>query len=235
MKRIWIILFGLLTALDAAADWRPVATGVDYQSEGRPPVHLFRLDPTRVYLDLLLSKDFNAQTLTASQYRSRGGALLVINGGFFDSAFQSLGLLHRRNQTIHSLRRTSWGVFLMNRDNTPGVIPSQEWHGDEADTTTLAIQAGPRLVVHGKIPNLKESVPDRRSAVGITPDGKVLIAASETLLTLRQWAEFISRFCPDALNLDGGGSTQIAAEMPNLSLQVVGMTGVPNALAVFRK
>jgi hypothetical protein len=38
--------------------------------------------------------------------------------------------------------------------------------------------------------------------------------------------------CLDALNLDGGPSTQIVAKLPGLELSLPGGWGVPNALVV---
>jgi hypothetical protein len=38
--------------------------------------------------------------------------------------------------------------------------------------------------------------------------------------------------CRDALNLDGGPSTQLVAKLPALSLSLPGGWGVPNALVV---
>jgi len=38
--------------------------------------------------------------------------------------------------------------------------------------------------------------------------------------------------CVDALNLDGGPSTQLAVKLPALKLSLLGRWGVPNALVV---
>ena len=90
------------------------------------------------------------------------------------------------------------------------------------------IREGRPAVIHRR-----ESEPHRRSAVGITADGKLLIALCETPIGIGEWAALLSREAPNALNLDGGGSSQISVKLKEFSLEVPGTTGVPNAVAVF--
>lgn len=213
------------------AGWNRVEEGLEYRREGEPAVHFFRIDPSRYRLDLLLASDYKLSALAADNYRSRSGALLVINGGFFDEAFRSLGLLYRRGQTVNPVRKAAWGIFLVGAGG-PRVIHQKEW---SSDGVTTAIQVGPRLIVDGKIQRFKEGVPSRRSAIGVTKEGWVMIALSETPLTLKEWAETLQKDCPQALNLDGGGSSQLSAAFPGLSLKVEGVTTVPNTVAVFKK
>lgn len=231
-KKARCFFLGLLmicVSLPAWADWRSLRPGLDYEKE---EAHLFRIDPKKFRIDILLASDSQAAALTADRYRERSGAVFVINGGFFDETFRSLGLLQRHGETINPLRKTNWGIFLLGgkEGREPKIILPKQWR---PDGVSMAIQVGPRLVVDGKIPSFKESTPSRRSAIGISPEGAVVIALSESPLMLREWATLLQKYCVQALNLDGGGSSQLSAKLPNFSLKVEGATGVTNAIAVF--
>ncbi len=235
MKRLfplWILHWIIPQTVEAG--WRSIEAGFDYRSVEKVGGHFFRIDPKRYRIDLLLASDYTTSALTAERYQERSNALLVINGGFFDEMFRSLGLLQRQGRIINPLRDVSWGIFLLGgKDGTePAIIHKKEWN---PENVLMAIQAGPRLVIDGKIPSFKDISPSRRSAVGITADGRVVIALAESLILLKEWAEILREDCVTALNLDGGGSSQLSVKMPGLSLKVVGLTNVPNAVAVFRK
>lgn len=231
-----LLFLALLWTVPAQAEWKSLDAGLEYQRKAEPQVHLFRIDPARYRLDILTAKDFKVDALAADGYRERSGAVLVVNGGFFDEAFRPLGLLHRRGETINPLRDTSWGVFLLSglEGSEAKIIPQSAWK-KITDPVLTALQVGPRLVVDGKVPKFKEGLPARRSAICVTSDGWVEIALSETPLLLKEWANLLQKECPQALNLDGGGSSQMAISHANLSLKVEGLTNVPNAIAVFRK
>lgn len=187
-------------------------------------------------MGLLLASDYGTSPMTVRQYHERSGVLLVINGGFFDEFYRSLGLLVRQGRLLNPLRETSWGIFLLKeKGKEASIISHRDWKSADLPSTMLAIQVGPRLVIDGKIPSFIESGPTRRSAVGMTRQGMVMIALTEGGLSLREWAELLAQECPWALNLDGGGSSQIAVKTGSFSLNVEGLTAVPNAIGVFGK
>ncbi len=226
-------LLSLSTSLHAA--WKTIGPGMEYRRTADPMIHSFRIDPKKQGLDLLVASGFGNPAMSAEDYRDKSGAALVINGGFFDERFHSLGLLHRKGKTINPLRNASWGIFLLNGKDGAKIIPQQDWEREDPSSVVLALEVGPRLVVDGRIQSFKEGVPSRRSAVGITRSGWIEIALSESPISLKDWATFLQKDCLQALNLDGGGSSQISVSLPRLSLKVEGLTNVPNALAVFGK
>jgi uncharacterized protein YigE (DUF2233 family) len=231
MRRLALILsLFLLLVFPARAfpDWRTLEPGLEYESRPTFSAHIFRIDPKKFRVDLLLARDFGGTALTADSYRRRSGAVLAINGGFFDAGFRSLGLLHRRGQTLQPLREVSWGVFAVSAQGTR-ILSRTDWNPAGVET---ALQVGPRLVVDGAVQKFKEAEPSRRSGVCLTPEGKLEIAVAEKPILLSEWAAFLQKDCPNALNLDGGGSTQISAKVSDWSLTVEGLTTVPNALAV---
>jgi uncharacterized protein YigE (DUF2233 family) len=94
-----------------------------------------------------------------------------------------------------------------------------------------AIQCGPRLVIDGYIPDFYPEI-SARSGIGIDPSGRIVLAVTEQgELTLRQFALALKAFgCVDALNLDGGPSTQLFLKAGKTLLDVPGGYGVPTAL-----
>jgi uncharacterized protein YigE (DUF2233 family) len=102
----------------------------------------------------------------------------------------------------------------------------------------VVVQGTPRLVVGGRVEHLKEQVA-RRTAV--CTDGKRLTLVVTTALEFNAFAQFLAAplesggaGCSDALNLDGGPSTQLAARLGDLKLDEPGQP-VPNALALIPK
>lgn len=199
---------------------------------GETRIHFFRLDPRKVRLNLLFASDFQAAALPAKRYREKSGASFVVNGGFFDETLTSLGLLVRRGETVNPLRNADWGIFQM-KAGLPSIIHRRQWNPDGVET---AVQAGPRLVIDGRTPSFKpEPEPHRRTALGITPDGWLLVALCDTPIEIRPWAEALQKEAVAALNLDGGGSSQLSMSLKGFVLELPGTANVPNAVAVFGK
>lgn len=226
---------GILYALSlGAVEWKGLESGLEYRRSDNGHAYFFRIDPRKFRFNILLASDFRASVMTSDMYREKNGAVLVINGGFFDEYYKSLGLLMRQGKIENPLRQTSWGVFSLGgkTGHEPLIQATRDWRPEGAQ---LAIQVGPRLLVDGKIPHFKETIASRRSAIGITGDGFVEIAISDTPVTLQEWAEEMQKDCVQAMNLDGGGSSQLSVAHPALSFNIVGATGVPNAVAVLRR
>src|SRR5438105_15501300 len=103
----------------------------------------------------------------------------------------------------------------------------------------LALQSGPRLLIRGLIPKLK---PDRanRSAICITTNQELILLATEYLeLTTFELASLIGQpsddnglDCYDALNLDGGSSTSLYANMNNFNLNIPSLVSISDAVVV---
>lgn len=223
------LLLGLFLFPQTLHAWKTLQKGFDYQ-QGGARIHLFQIDPKEYRLDLLIAADSGIQTFASKTYREKNGALLVINGGFFDENYRSLGLLVKKGKVLNPLRNSEWGVFQV-RDRISSIIHRGEWNPVKVE---MAIQVGPRLVIDGRIPSFKpEEQPHRRSAIGVTKEGKILIAIADEPIEMRKWAELIQKYSPHAMNLDGGGSSQISVRLNEFSLELIGTTGVPNAVAVF--
>lgn len=233
MKSLTVAFLLLFFPLCLSAAWRNLQPGLDYESRIEISAHVFRIDPAKFRVGLVLASDFKEPALTANEFRERSKAVLAVNGGFFAEAFRAMGLLFRNGKVLNPLRASAWGIFAVT-DKGARILHRNDWDPKGVpEAVTAALQVGPRLVVDGAVQKFKPAAPDRRSAVGITSDGKIEIAIAEKPVLMEDWAAFMKRDCPDALNLDGGGSTQIAAKISDWSLNVEGFTAVPDGLAVF--
>ncbi|HEY3377545.1 MAG TPA: phosphodiester glycosidase family protein [Armatimonadota bacterium] len=134
----------------------------------------------------------------------------AINASYFAEDLTPLGLLViDGRQTQRHFPVHVWGTFQIRRGRPELVLSTDE----VAAGVTQALECKPRLLVHGQAQHFVTQPPARRSAVGIDAQGRVLLAVTaDGRLTLEQWAACLRAplGCMDALNLDGGPSTQLA-------------------------
>lgn len=175
-------------------------------------------------------------TLEASEWLKTEKVRAVINGGYFGEDGKSLGLRVCDEEQFGRLHRANWGVFFI-QNGKAQILHTRDFAREHETLKgiTQAVQCGPRLVVNGRTTDLKPQVA-RRTAVGIQSDGKIILAISQGELSFQEWAKLWAAKdglnCPDALNMDGGGSTQLALKTPNKSLEVTGAWPVPDAIAI---
>lgn len=245
---LFICFLGQPSCSEAAPPWQKIEEGIEYlridtkqgEFSTQFTLHAFRIDPKNFRFDLVNASDYSSPKLTAREFSEKSGALLVINGSFFDESAKPLGLLVQNKKLIQTVRNTEWGVFLM-EGGKPFITHRRDFGINP--TTEMALQTGPRLVVNGTIPRLKEAIPSRRSLVAITPDNKVILAVTGSTITETQdLAQLVARKenkgglgVSYALNLDGGGSTQLYLTTSSFTYHFAGDTGVANGIAVFRK
>ncbi len=172
-----------------------------------------------------LKSDGGVQTVKELVFKH--AAVAAVNGGYFDRDGTPLGLLVHQGRTERPLRPVDWGIFWV-RDKRARIRHTREGLPAGMDE---AIQCGPRLVIDGDIPNFYPDI-SARSGIGIDSGGRIVLAVTEQgELTLRQFALALKTFgCPDALNLDGGPSTQMFLSAGKTRLDIPGGYGVPNAL-----
>lgn len=196
---------------------------------GEVQVIALRTLPSRLHM-------MRGDTLEASEWRSRTKARVVINGGYFGKDGKSLGLRVCDGKKYGSLHAANWGVFFI-EDGQAKVQHTRDFAKEHKTMRgiTQAVQCGPRLVVNGHTTDLKPQTA-LRTGLGIQRDGKVIIAISNGVLTFAEWANLWKSKdglnCPNALNLDGGGSTQISLKTPKKSLEVTGSWPVPDVVVI---
>ncbi len=223
------VIFWMTKALRARGGeaWKSRGAGLEsrvFEWQG-VQIHAFRAPASRIDV---ATGDY----LEAPQWRARKKARVAINGGYFDGNGHSMGLRVSQKRQTSPLRRADWGVFWIQkgraRINHTRDYPSKI-RPDEA------LQCGPRLVVAGRVTDLLPQS-SRRSGVGIDARGRVVLAVADGPLSLEAWAQAWAKSdglgCRDALNLDGGPSSQLAFVGKNGAEDVAGGWPVPDALVI---
>ena len=244
-NKFFILLLSMLVVpAFAKTEWQSVAPGLSYTTVSLPhinswaTVHAFRIDLQKIPLQIALARDFQKTAMSATQFAEASQAILAVNGGFFDHQSAPMGLRIQNQKTVNPIKSISWwGVFGI-RHGLPFINSLAEFRlQPNAD---LAVQAGPRLVVDGEVvSHLKPGVAER-TGVGITANNEVIIAVTDsTPLSLNDFAEVFQESEANdglearmALNLDGGGSTQLFAKLPDGDLNLTGFSQVSDALII---
>lgn len=227
----------------AHTQWQKLLPGLDYSklTPGKinpwGSVHVFRIDPDLFSFNLALAKDYQVPASNVAQLAKKTNALLTINGGFFTPQLQPLGLRVNNNEILNPLKKISWlGVFYL-QQNKPSIVAQNQFQYHHH--INFAIQGGPRLIVDGQIPLLKPGFAER-TAIGITHAHQVIIVITEnTPLTTTQLAEIMLKSeendglaCQEALNLDGGHSTQLYAQIGDFVLDIPGFSAITDAIYI---
>lgn len=226
--------------------WETLSKGLEYTQLSAPQaplgskIHAFRIDLNYYRLDLALSEDLHQKSASVKSFAENTHALVAINGGFFDPDKNPLGLRMKKGEVKHNPKKTSWwGVFYV-ENGKPAIVPLSQFK--TSPQVDFALQAGPRLVINGTIPSLKPGNHER-SAIGITRDNKVIIAVTENaLLTTTQLATVLQSpenkgglNCRNALNLDGGSSSQLYANVADFNLHLPNYRQVTDAIVVVKR
>jgi Phosphodiester glycosidase len=158
-------------------------------------------------------------------------AIVAINASFFDADGRAMGLAVDEGRVMAGSKRRSWGAILID-DRKARIVLGAEIKDDHAHR--LVVQGIPRLVVAGKVQPLKPQVAERTAVCAM---GSAVVFVVSTKAETTRFARFLAAppdqgglGCQDALNLDGGPSTQLVVKLPALTLSVPGGWGVPNAL-----
>jgi Phosphodiester glycosidase len=221
--------------------FRQVARGIEHvilhvQPPDADPFsgHAFKIDLDVAELRLIPAGGPTSRR-TVEQIVAPYAAVVAINASFFDQEGRTMGLAVDKGRLIASGKRLSWGALVI--DDTQARIVL----GADVDAPLgyrLVVQGIPRLVVGGKVPQLKPQVAERTA---VCADGSrvVLVVSISTKAETTAFARFLADppdkgglGCRDALNLDGGPSTQLVAKLPTLALSEPRGWGVPNALVV---
>jgi uncharacterized protein YigE (DUF2233 family) len=218
------------------ASWQEISPGVQMRRwhvtvEGlRVPIVAVRAAASRFRVD-------TGATLDVATWRRRMAGAAVANGGFFDTDGRTLGLRIARGKQISPLRSADWGVFYVSPKGAR-IVHTREWAGWSKRVKSRvreAVQCGPRLVVDGRVLHLKPQWA-RRTGVGIMRDGRIVLAVTEDEMSFAAWAALWARRdglnCVDALNLDGGGSTQLAIRTAKTTYDVGGAWPVPDVVGL---
>jgi hypothetical protein len=160
-------------------------------------------------------------------------AVVAANASFFDTDGRAMGLAVDEGRVMVPGNRRAWGALVI--DGTQARIML----GADIQAPLghrLVVQGLPRLVVGGTVQPLKPQIAERTA---VCAGGNLVVLVVSTRVEATAFARFLADppdrgglGCWDALNLDGGPSTQLLVRLPTLTLSVPGGWGVPNALVV---
>ena len=234
-----LLILLLSTSSYAMTDWQELTPGIEYIDLGTSilspwsHIHTFKIDLEKHDLGLILASSFAKPYASAYQFARKSHAIIAINGGFFDKNSNPLGLRISNYHQFSPLKRISWwGIFYI-KNQKAHLASLNSYKGN--NNVNFAVQTGPRLLINGQIPQLKAGIAER-SAIGIAPDGKIIILVTENSpMTTTALAKLMKSWpinCKNALNLDGGSSSQIYAHINKFKLNVHGLSNVSDAIIV---
>jgi uncharacterized protein YigE (DUF2233 family) len=241
-----LLLFMYSLPAQAQTQWEWLQPGLAYtvipieSSNSLGKLHAFRFDLQDYQLQLTLAQDIDRKAASIHQLARSQNALLAINGGFFTPDRQLLGLRIQDSVEVSPLKKTSWwGVFYI-KNNKPHIVAQRQYRSSQH--IELAVQSGPRLVINGRIPSLKPGLAER-SVICIDPQQRVILAATQHApISTTDLAEILHKSaqrdglgCENALNLDGGHSTQLFADIDKFRLNITGFSAITDALVVSPK
>lgn len=202
----------------------------------------FRSTLSQFSLAILKASEIGAQRSTVRYLADSGGAVVAVNGSFFDEFGRALGLLVSRGiiaQPLQKRGNTLTTIFAISAGK-PQIISRSDF---KVDGVTAALQAGPRLLRGGaRVPGLEErDTVTRRSGLCIDRSGALVMYTTSSRLrgvSLSQLQEALVTVydCVDAINLDGGGSSQLYFRgFPERGIEPISLEGqdlIPNAIGL---
>lgn len=230
----------------AKLQWQTLAPGIEYtkithtQKLAIGSIHAFRIDLTSNKLDLALAAEHNVSAATVKALAQKNNALIAINGGFFTPELHPIGLRVKQGAIKSKLKTTSWwGIFYIVH-NTAKIVSQRDFANQQVD---FAVQGGPRLVVDGTVTPKLKSGADERTALGINSQGKIILAVTDgAALDTADMAKIMQApedqnglACVNALNLDGGNSSQLYAKIGDFYLNIPGYSFITDAVLVMSR
>ncbi len=214
-----------------------VAPGIEHATFQVPDVepfsgHAFRIDLDVAELRLVPAGDPSSRR-PVDQIAAPYPAIVAVNASFFDKEGRAMGLAVDDGRLIAPGKRQSWGALVVDGKKAQIMLGADI---QQPLAYRLIVQGIPRLVVGGKVARLKPQIAERTA---VCAEGSAIVLVVTTKAETLGFARFLADplekgglGCSDALNLDGGPSTQLVVKLPAMTLSLPGGWGVPNALIV---
>jgi len=247
MRRVAVVLYLLPVLLTGGAAARGVAAesprflapGIEHlpfqvqPGDGEPfSGHAFKINLDVAEIRLVPAGGPSSRR-TVEEIVSSYAAVVAINASFFDKEGRAMALAVDEGRLLVSSKRQSWGALVVD-DRKARIVLGAEVN--DPLTHRLVVQGIPRLVVGGKVQQLKPQLAERTA---VCAEGSIVVLVVSTKAETTAFARFLADApdkgglgCWDALNLDGGPSTQLVVKLPTMALSQPRGWGVPNALVV---
>jgi len=211
------------TATPPPADtgWQVAAPGVEQRrlrvpvAGGETSVSVARIDPRQVRFSIGYAPEAPRSLV---EWTRASGALVAINGGFFDEAGHSVALLVHDGHATGTSYHGQGGMFAVSPAGVVSLRSLADVPYDPGEPLAEALQGWPMLVKPeaGAVYDHEDGVRARRSALALDRAGRVLfIAAPAPAFTLRELATWLASSDLEvsaAVNLDGGSSTGLIVQ-----------------------
>ena len=246
---------GAVPAAAQQSNWLPVLDGFEMLQYDlgessffiKSEVVLLRFDPAKYRFTLAHAEQLGEKKADVASFLPPGAGVAVVNAHFFGKQGETLGLyLDRREQPgkqprsdLQSVGSLLTGIFVM-RGQRAAIIHRGRY--EAADDIDLAIQAGPRLIADGEKLQLKSPKKrSRRSGIAVDAEGRVIIFCTllrfpgASLDKIQKMLLSPTVGAVNALNLDGGGSSQLYVPATGSLEKAISISGgdkVPSALIV---
>lgn len=188
--------------------------------------------------------DFSKRQTSVKKLAKKQNALAAINASFYDKEGNALGLIAKDGEffkAIHRGGKLLTGIFYI-KNRIPKIVHRNSFNEPFPE---IAIQAGPRLIERQKPLLLSDRTSkSRRSGIAITKDKEILIYATivrfpgASLSEIQKMLLLPELRVVDALNLDGGGSSQLYIDIDSDIIKNNNISGgddVPNAIVIKRR
>jgi exopolysaccharide biosynthesis protein len=227
MRRLSLSLLGLalLAGHAGAGEWVTIAPGIEHRHVVREGVdaHAVRVDFEAACVAVVATANADRGT-TVSEFARRVGAVVAINGDYFDAALAPVGLAMGDGEVwAQADERVRRQEVVGVGGRRVEIFPRAEPLRSPAPWMTGAVSGWPMVVEDcapvAKLPgsDFFTHAPHPRTAVGLSADGRQLFllvadgrraeAAGPTLPELA--ALMVELGACTALNLDGGGSSAL--------------------------
>jgi hypothetical protein len=177
-----------------------------------------RASPITFQPKVFRAVEFGSPTASAKRVCQASGASACINANFFDEQHRPLGTVISRgiiHKNIHRGGGTLTGLFVAKKD----IFAIKHRKNFATENVLEAFQAGPRLIARGHpVSGIKtSSAQGALSILCIDSEKRIILAKIALSIFARYPSKIQSTLlqepfnCIDALNLDGGGSSQLFA------------------------
>ncbi len=256
-----IFVFNTLQKASESQDrWHNLKPGLEYkithltlENKARKlevTLHVLRIDPNKYRLKLLSSRLIGGKPAdTIENLVKKSDALAAVNASYFDEHYQPLGYLKDRSHTLVKWIATGsafTGVFRLQGGKC--FIESREKFKTsyrQQPNDDFIIQAGPRLINQKQITSqVHAGGRYRRTGIAIDKQNRIILYVTDpaTPTTLKELQELLALpksqgglNLVDALNLDGGSSSQMCILTDQTHLVIPGFSLIPVAIGIVPK
>jgi len=231
----------------AATPWRSVSKGLDWRQVAvasyKLAIHAWRFDPKAYRIAVAVAP--TPAGVEAKALRRKQGAILAVNGGFFDidgaSRLTPLGDLVSGGKRISSYSPKAGSALLFEKDGAPGIAFSKD--AGALGALAEAVQAGPMVVDPGGKNGILKNDYNRHNRTAVClAEGQLVIVVVEGGVSLFELGEILSApasdggfACERAMNLDGGPSTQASFRAGGRTAEIEGVWPAQNVVLVMER